>query len=80
MISMRIKQVFYFIVYQLKMLKHRPRMVWNAAWIRKDEFHSSLDMDFWAMRDMNGKDKDKYLKNLMRRREIAHSRDLHNFY
>ena len=49
---------------------------WHRLWIRKDEFHSSLDMDGAAMLEMNKQERKKYLADLVRRREIAHQRDL----
>ena len=49
---------------------------WYRLWIRKDEFHRSLDTDLLAMLAMNKKQKERYLDNLSRRRRIAHERDL----
>ena len=49
---------------------------WHRLWIRKDEFHRSLDMDGAAMLEMNEQERSKYLADLARRREIAHQRDL----
>jgi len=65
-------------LYQMKMLKHRPRLWWNALFIRKDEFHSSLSMDVFAMSDMNKADRERYLRDLAKRRKIAHERDLNS--
>lgn len=62
--------------YQLKLLKHRPRQFWNRLYIRKDEFHKSLDLDLKLMMDLNKEDQKKYLLDLIRRRDIAHRRDL----
>ena len=52
------------------------KLLWYRLWIRKDEFHSSLHSDFYALMGMSRKRRDKYYKDLMRRREIAHRRDL----
>ena len=60
------------------------RLIWNRGiklrsnrlWIRENEFHSSLDMDFEAMLGMNKKQRDAYLVDLVKRRQIAHERDL----
>ena len=71
-----IVKIFRWINYQLKMLRHRPRLLWNMAWVRRDEFHRSLNMDLFAMLDMNKKDRSAYIMDLVRRREIAHNRDL----
>jgi len=64
--------------YQLRMLKHRPRLWWHRLWVRKDEFHYSLSMDSEALFDMNERDREKYSMDLIRRRQIAHQRDLGN--
>jgi len=66
------------VFYQLKMLKHRPRLFWHRLWIRKDESHYSLSMDLDALMDMNEKDSLQYRKDLIRRRNIAHQRDIDN--
>jgi hypothetical protein len=52
------------------------KLQWNRLWIRKDEFHSSLDMDINAMFEMSQKQRDAYIKNLYKRQQIAHERDL----
>ena len=62
--------------YQLRLLPHRPRMLWHKLWIRKDEFHHSLDLDVSAMMRMNKADQQKYLTDLMYRRNVAHEIDL----
>lgn len=49
---------------------------WNRLWIRKDEFHRSLDMDVSAMLEMKEQEVKEYLADLVRRRDIAHQRDL----
>jgi hypothetical protein len=49
---------------------------WNKLYIRKDEFHSSLDLDGEAMGYMNEKEREKYTMDLVRRRNIAHERGL----
>ena len=64
--------------YHVKMLKHRPRLMWHKLFIREDEFDNSLDMDGYAMLDMNKEDRKKYLNDLTRRRRIAHERDMEN--
>lgn len=62
--------------YQARMFKHRPRMLWNRAFVRKNEFHNSLDMDVRSMYDMNTEDRQRYIADLIRRRNIAHERDI----
>lgn len=62
------------------------RLIWNRGiklqfdrlWVRKDEFHSSLNMDAKAMLGMSQKQRSAYTKDLYRRRRIAHERDLIN--
>ncbi len=60
--------------YQLKLLPHRPRMFWHRLWVRKDEFHKSLETDVRALSLMNAGDADRYAAGLARRRKIAHDR------
>lgn len=60
----------------LRMAKHLPRMLWHRLWIRKDEFHHSLDMDTYAMMDMKADERKRYLTDLIRRRNSAHRRDI----
>ena len=62
--------------YQAKMLRHRPRLAWTRAWIRRDEFHRSLDLDEAVMLDMNDADRKRYIVDLIRRRNEAHERDI----
>ncbi len=49
---------------------------WYRLWIRKDERHKSLDTDWFLYREMNEKEKIKYVADLKKRREIAHQRDI----
>jgi hypothetical protein len=48
------------------------KLQWHRLWIRKDEFHSSLDMDVNAMLDMDEKQLKRYLGDLDKRRQISH--------
>lgn len=52
------------------------KLWWHRLFIRKDEFHECFNMDMEAMWDMTREEQDAYLNNLMRRRQIAHDRDL----
>ncbi|MFH0854456.1 MAG: hypothetical protein V1891_03110 [bacterium] len=52
------------------------KLQWNRLWVRKDEFHSSLNMDANAMLGMSQKQRNAYTKDLCRRRRIAHEKDL----
>lgn len=54
------------------------KLNWNKLYIRKNEFHSSLDLDGEAMSHMNDKEREKYILDLVKRRNIAHYRDLNN--
>lgn len=49
---------------------------WNKLWLRDDEFHSSLDMDGEAMMYMSDEEREKYVIDLVKRRNEAHERDL----
>jgi len=71
----KFKNILEWILYQLKMLKHRPRLIWNSLYIRKNEFHKSLEIDMKSVIDMSEKDRKQYFENLTKRREIAHYRD-----
>lgn len=53
-----------------------PSLFWKKLWIRKDEFHSSLDLDDEALYHMNKEQQKQYLENLANRRWIAHLRDM----
>jgi len=52
------------------------KLLWYKLWIRKDEFHKSLDLDINAMLVMNREQREKYYKEIENRRHIAHERDL----
>lgn len=60
--------------YQLPLFLHRPRLLWHRAWVRRDEFHQSLDIDFEAMVRMNKADQQLYMTDLIKRRNMAHER------
>ncbi len=51
-------------------------LAWYRLWIRKDEFHRSLSIDPFAMRGMDEHQKSKYITDLLKRRNIAHQRDM----
>ena len=59
----------------LRCMRYTLRHKWYMLWIRKDEFHKSLDIDMeyvqYCKVDLN-----EHLKELSMRREIAHNRDL----
>jgi hypothetical protein len=52
------------------------KLWWNRLWVRADEFHPSLDLDLAAMEAMTAPERAAYLRDLFRRREIAHRRAL----
>ena len=70
-----VDKIIDWVLYQARMLKHRPRLWWHRAFIRRNEFHKSLDTDLNAMMDMTRKDQQLYMADLVRRRNIAHERD-----
>jgi hypothetical protein len=67
----------YFLLFSLPaFLKSRTRLFWYRLWIRKDEFHRSLDMDFNFLITANEKQRVEYLNDLTIRREIAHRKGI----
>ena len=50
----------------------RLRLWWATLWVRKDEFHWSLEMDADALRHMTPDQRYKYMQDLFNRRKIAH--------
>jgi hypothetical protein len=63
-------------LYEIKMLPFRPRITWNRLWVRNDEFHQSLEMDVKALIRMSDSEREEYMFDLCRRRNIAHNRDI----
>ena len=57
-------------------LKNKIKLWWDRLWIRKDESHRSLDMDVDIMLDLSEDEMSSYIKDLTKRRSIAHERDL----
>ncbi len=57
-------------------LRSRFRWWWARLFVRKDEFHPTLDMNYVCMLGMTEEQKKAYLSDLVRRRQIAHERDL----
>jgi hypothetical protein len=49
---------------------------WYRLWIRQDKFHESLDIDPLAMMVMTRKQRDRYMNDLIRRRNIAYYKNL----
>ena len=52
------------------------KLWWYKLWIRKDEFHKSLDLDVFAMMEMDKKQMKKYIEDIAHRRHTAHLKDL----
>jgi hypothetical protein len=48
---------------------------WYRLWIRRDEFHVSLNTDVDALRVMDEKEIEEYYSDLARRKKISHRRD-----
>ena len=57
----------------------RLQLWWHQLWIRRDEFHSSLDIDPEAMIAMDEQEGKEYFSDLMDRRRTAHQKDLVGF-
>ena len=50
---------------------------WRVLWVRKDEFHISLEIDMEWLTYCNPKGGlDAHLTDVTRRRQIAHERDM----
>ena len=78
-------RTYVYFCYELpESLRNIRRRIWNAGiklfwhrlFIRKDEFHPSLNMDIEAMMVMDQKKLERYRNDIARRRWIAHKRDL----
>ena len=54
----------------------RLKLWWYQLFIRKNEFHPSLNTDIEAMLVMNDEELEIYRNDLYRRRVIAHNRDI----
>ncbi len=52
------------------------RFRWAKLWVRKDEFHPSLDSHAEYVYRLPVRVRDNYWHNLIERRQIAHERDL----
>jgi hypothetical protein len=52
------------------------RLLWHRLFIRKDEFHPSLNIDVEAVSAMDSEARKHYFDDLARRRKIAHERSL----
>jgi len=57
----------------------RVRLAWNSAWVRKGEFHRSLNIDERAVSKMTPEQQTTYREGLLRRRSIAHTRGIERF-
>jgi hypothetical protein len=62
--------------YVTRFITSRIRLFWSRLYIRKDEFDSTLNSDFDALCTMSPKQRERYWKDLVRRRDIAHQREL----
>ncbi len=58
-----------------KIWRKRIVLFWNRLFIREDELHPSLDFDPEAFSFMDKEEREKYDKELSRRRQIAHDRE-----
>lgn len=71
-----LKHDFFRVLRFIRSIPARIRQSWYRLWIRKDEFHRSLDLDADYLMYLDDEQRSEYLKDLVRRREIAHQRDL----
>ena len=58
-------------------IRSRVKIVLDRAWLHKDEFHPSLDLDVRAMMTMNDSQREEYQQDLMLRRNLAHDPDMY---
>jgi hypothetical protein len=54
----------------------RLKLWWYQLYVRRDEFHPSLETDDQAIMVMDHRERRKYHQNLGQRRSIAHNRSL----
>jgi hypothetical protein len=52
------------------------RVCWAKLWVRKDEFHPSLSLHAEYAVGLTQEKREVYWNDLIRRRQIAHERDL----
>jgi len=64
--------------YILRVIPHIPRNIWNTLWIRGDEFHKSMNIDAELFHVLSKKDQKTYIKDLERRRKLAHNKTLNS--
>lgn len=57
-------------------LRLRIRLWWARLWVRKDEFHWSLELDDEAILYMDDEQLTAYRKDVAWRRQIAHLREM----
>ena len=72
------REIVYYLdfIYHIKLIPVRLVTAWHRLWIRRNEFHSSLNIDVITMLNMDKIDRDRYLNNVTMRRQFAHLRDL----
>jgi hypothetical protein len=61
-----------------KSLPGPVRFRWAKLWVRKDEFHPSLNSDAEYAYSLTNEKREAYWKNLLYRRNSAHGRDVAN--
>jgi len=60
---------------KLKNMKVYTRHFWHTLWLRKDEFHQSLELDLDYMLLLSTEDQGKYQNDLLISRNRAHDGD-----
>lgn len=63
------------ITYAGNFTKSRLRLIWSRLWIRKNEFHNSLNYDYDFHATATPSQLKKYQADLGKRRAIAHQKD-----
>jgi hypothetical protein len=60
------------------MFKKIKDWVWFKFIIKENEFHKSLDLNAFKMENMSKEEREKYLENLIKKRDLAHELDIKN--
>lgn len=64
----------------MKLLRRIKDWFWFKFLIKEDEFHGSLDLDFKKLVGKSDKEKNKYMADLIMRRQKAHEMDITKTY
>ncbi len=76
----KVRFIFHLQVWRMRRLKRRIwnkhiLLWWYRLYVRKDEFHHSLNVDLEAILEMNELERRRYFIDLAYRQKIAHERN-----